>query len=365
MVDNSPALKFDRQVNLNMNERFKTLVYGAVFGLIVGWVLYIGQSVFIPIVFSIMVFYVIVGITRLLGRTPWLGRLLPLPIRYSLSIVVIGLGLTAIAYMAIAGKNSVVALAPQYQQSLLNIIQKGAAFLHIENEPTWTTLRQDLLTQVSMQRIIGSTVASVTSVVVTFLVVVLYAALLLLEQRSFAAKIAKLSDDPRSVSRIRQVTSEINARIGSYLGLKTVLSVLLAVLCWVAMAFAGLQFALFWAVLIGLLNFVPYIGSVLGVLFPVLMAIVQFNSTADVVAVLLPLSVIQFVIGNIVDPLVMSSSLNLSPFAILVSLAVWTALWGVPGAFLAVPITAIMTIVFSEFPGTRPLAVLLSRNGQL
>ncbi len=348
-----------------MNERFRMLVYGAVLGLIIGWVLYIGRDVFIPIVFSIMVFYVIVGLTRLLGRLPLLGGLLPLPVRYTLSIVVIGLGLTAIAYMAIASKNSVVALAPQYQQSLLNIIQSVAAFLHVENEPTWTTLRQDLLAQVNLQRLIGSTVASVTSVVVTLLIVVLYAALLLVEQRSFAAKVGRLSDDPRSAARIRQMTSEINARIGSYLGLKTVISFLLAVLCWVAMTVAGLQFALFWAVLIGLLNFVPYIGSVLGVLFPVLMAIVQFGSPGDVLAILLPLSVIQFVIGNIVDPLVMSNSLNLSPFVILVSLAVWTGLWGVPGAFLAVPITAIITIIFSEFPGTRALAVLLSRNGSL
>lgn len=61
----------------------------------------------------------------------------------------------------------------------------------------------------------------------------------------------------------------------------------------------------------------------------------------------------------------MGNSLNLSPFAILVSLTVWSGLWGIPGAFLAVPITAIMAIVFSEFAGTRPIAVLLSRNGQL
>ena len=53
-----------------MNERFQTLVYGAALGLIIGWVLYIGQDIFIPIVFSIMVFYVIVGLTRLLGRLP-------------------------------------------------------------------------------------------------------------------------------------------------------------------------------------------------------------------------------------------------------------------------------------------------------
>ena len=66
---------------------------------------------------------------------------------------------------------------------------------------------------------------------------------------------------------------------------------------------------------------------------------------------LLPLSVVQFLIGNFLDPYVMGNSLNLSPFAILVSLAIWSALWGVPGAFLAVPITAIMVIVFSGVRG--------------
>jgi predicted PurR-regulated permease PerM len=60
----------------------------------------------------------------------------------------------------------------------------------------------------------------------------------------------------------------------------------------------------------------------------------------------------------------MGSSLNLSPFAILVRLAVWAQLWGVAGAVLAVPITSVMVIAFSEFAGTRPIAILLSKNGR-
>ena len=348
-----------------MNARFQTLVYGAVLGVIIGWVLYIGKDVFVPVVFSILVFYVIVGLTRLLHRVPVLGRLLPLPVRYTLSIILIGLLLAVVVYFAIASKNSVVAQASQYQQSLLAAIQKLALFLRIESEPTWNTLRQDVMAQVNIQKFVGSMVASVTSIVVGVLVVILYAALLLVEQRSFAAKAANLSSNPRNVSRIREITTDINARIGSYLGLKTVLSVLLGILSWGVMAIVGLEFAVFWAVLIALLNYIPYVGSVLGVFFPLLMAIVQFDSASQILAVLLPLSVIQFLIGNVLDPFLMSSSLNLSPFAILVSLTVWTGLWGVPGAFLAVPITAIMTIVLSEFPGSRPIAVLLSKNGKV
>ncbi len=72
---------------------------------------------------------------------------------------------------------------------------------------------------------------------------------------------------------------------------------------------------------------------------------------------LLLLTVVQLLIGNFLDPCVMGNSLNLSPFAILVSLTVWSGLWGIPGAFLAVLITVIMAIVFSEFAGTRLIAV--------
>ena len=200
---------------------------------------------------------------------------------------------------------------------------------------------------------------------VTFVVVCLYASFLLLERRSFETKLANLSDDPARVARIRQVIGAINRRIGSYLALKTLLSLLLGVTSYVVMRMYGLEFAALWAVLITLLNFVPYVGSVLGVVFPVLMAVVQLDDLGTVLTLLTSLTALQFAIGNFLDPYVMGNSLNLSPFAILVSLAVWSELWGVPGAFLAVPITAIVTIVFSEFPGTRPIAVLLSSSGRL
>jgi predicted PurR-regulated permease PerM len=238
-------------------------------------------------------------------------------------------------------------------------------YFGFETEPTWATLRQDLLARINLQRLFGSLLTSVGSIVLAFVVVFLYATFLLLERRSFETKLANLSDDPARVARIRQVIGAINQRIGSYLALKTLISLLLGVLSYVVMRLFGLEFAALWAVLAAFLNFIPYVGSVLGVVFPVLMAIVQFGDLGTILSVLLALTLLQFAIGNFLDPYMMGNSLNLSPFAILISLAVWSELWGVPGAFLAVPITAILTIVFSEFPGTRPIAVLLSRNGRL
>jgi len=348
-----------------MTARFQSLVLGAVLAVIVGWVLFIGRAVWVPVFFGAVVVYVIVGLTHALGRAPVLGRVMPLQLRYVLSILIIGFALLVLGMLVIAHKDKVIALAPLYQETLLAAIQKVAVWLNIETEPTWATLRQDMLTRIDLQALLGSVVVSVSSVAASLMVVLLYAVFLLAEQHSFANKIAQLSDDPRHVARISAVIGNINRRIGSYLALKTFVSILLGVVSWLIMASFGLEFAVFWAVLIAFLNFIPYLGSVLGVIFPVVMAIVQFNDAATITSLLVALAVAQFLIGNFLDPYVMGNSLNLSPFTILVSLAVWSELWGLAGAFLAVPIAAILVIVLSEFSGSRPIAVLLSRDGRL
>ena len=346
-------------------DKLRAVVHGTVLLLIVGWLLTAGKAIFVPAVLGAVVVYVIVGLAHVLGRVPGVGPVLPLPLRYLFSMLVIALAFFMLAYLIMANKERALALAPQYQQSLRAAIQQVAVRFGFETEPTWATLRQELLAQVNLQRWAAVLLASLGSIVVTFVVVMLYATFLLAERRAFETKLAGMSDDPQRVARIRTVIGTINRRIGSYLALKTLLSVLLGAVSWAVMALYGLEFAALWAVLTAFLNFVPYVGSVLGVLLPALMAIVQFQELAPIVTLVLMLSAVQFVIGNFLDPYVMGSSLNLSPFAILISLAVWSELWGIPGAFLAVPITAIATIVFSEFPGTRPVAVLLSKNGRL
>ena len=346
-------------------ERLRALMYGTVLLLCIGWVLHVGQAIFVPAVLGAVIMYIIVGLAEAMGRLPGLGPALPSRLRYLFSILAIGLTCVLFAYLVMANKDRALALAPQYQQSLLATIQQVAVHFGFETEPTWATLRQELIARINLQRLASSLLASVGSIVVTFVVVCMYATFLMLERSSFEAKLANLSDDPARVARIRQVIVAINRRIGAYLALKTLLSLLLAVSSYVVMRLSGLEFAALWAVLIFFLNFIPYVGSVLGVVFPVLMTVVQFQDAGTVLTMLVVLTALQFGIGNFLDPWLMGNSLNLSPFAILVSLAVWSELWGVPGAFLAVPITAILTIVLSQFPGTRPIAVLLSSNGRL
>lgn len=348
-----------------VRDRLQAIVYGALLAVIIGWVLFIGRPVFVPMVFGVIVAYIIIGLSRGLRRVPTVGRWLPPWLCYIASIAAILGAITAGVVLVVNNIGRVVQLVPQYEQKLLQMIQRGAELLRIETAPTWTALRDQVLEQISTQAIIGSTVVSVSAVVATLVVVLLYVTFLLVEKRVFPQKLQNLSDDPKDVSRVKQVLDSISTRVGQYLALKTLVSMILGAISWAIMAAFGVEFAGFWAVLITVLNYVPYIGSFLGVLFPVAWAIVQFGDIGTVITLLILLSSAQFVIGNFLDPWLLGNSLNLSPFVILASLTIWGALWGIPGAFLAVPITSVLAIILSEFTGTRPIAVLMSRGGDL
>ncbi|MBX3724747.1 MAG: AI-2E family transporter [Xanthomonadales bacterium] len=346
------------------NERLLGVVLATVLAVIIGWVLYIGKAVLVPIVFAVLLSYVILGLARLLQRVPLLGAWVPRTLLVGFSVLAMVLVVAAGGVLLSNNIGRLVQLAPQLQESLLSMIQGGAARLGIEVTPTWQSLRTDVLDQVNLQRLVGSTVVSLTSVLSTIALVLLYVGFLLLERSGFDGKVGRLSGDPVTVTRIRHIIGKVNERIGAYLALKTLINILLGVVSWLIMLLFGLELAAFWAVLIAVMNYVPYIGSFLGVLFPVAFAVVQLGDPGPVLALAGALIAAQFLIGNMLEPLLMGNSLNLSPFVILVTLAIWSGLWGVAGAFLSVPMTAVVALALSEFPQTRAIAVLLSRNGK-
>ena len=348
-----------------MNERFRAVVQGTVFAVLLGWVLYLGRDILVPIVFSIMVMYVILGTARMLARVPGIGPALPAWVHHGLSTLVMLGALVVLGWMAMDSVDRLVARMPHYQGQLVALAQRGASLLGIESEPSWEGIRSAVLAQVDLQRLAGSTLGWAASLVGSLTVVGLYVAFLMIERRHFDAMVDALSPAPQRGARVRRIVGDINRRIGTYLALKTALSVLLGFASWVILAAMGVELAPFWALVVGLLNYVPYIGSVLGVALPALFALLQFGDLRTALMLAGGLSVVQFLNGNLLDPYLMGSSLNLSPFVILLCLAVWTALWGVPGAFLAVPVTASIVMVLAEFPGSRPIAVLLSRKGEV
>jgi predicted PurR-regulated permease PerM len=153
--------------------------------------------------------------------------------------------------------------------------------------------------------------------------------------------------------------------IQSYILIMTFVSTLTAILSYGVMVAVGLEHAAFWAFLIFILNFIPTIGSIIGTALPSLYGLLQFGDFKPFLILLAAIGVIQFLIGNILQPRLSAKTLNLSQFVVILSLFVWGAMWGIVGMFLAVPITAILMIVFANFPSTRVLAAALSESGDV
>jgi len=117
--------------------------------------------------------------------------------------------------------------------------------------------------------------------------------------------------------------------------------------------------------LVFFLNFIPVVGSIIAVILPVAMAVLQFWEVSPWVILVvtgLLIGVQQFV-GSFLEPRFLGSSLNLSPLIILVALSFWGFLWGPVGMLISVPVTVMMAIIFATVPATRWIAVLLSQNG--
>ncbi|MDU8912464.1 AI-2E family transporter [Aestuariicoccus sp. MJ-SS9] len=196
--------------------------------------------------------------------------------------------------------------------------------------------------------------------------VTLFVGFLFLERLWFSRKLTSLlGGDAQKAERAARVVSSIMHRVNRYLVVKTLVSLLTGVLAYAVMVLFGLELAFAMGVLTFVLNFIPNVGSIAATLAIALVAYVQTADTLTTTAVLAIVGAIQFVIGQVLDPILLGKTLRLSSFGIIASLAFWAAVWGVPGMFLAVPIMVSVMIVCSQIPRLRPVAVLLSREGLL
>ncbi len=158
------------------------------------------------------------------------------------------------------------------------------------------------------------------------------------------------------------IASESARKIRSYLG-TTLVTSLLTGICSTLFALAtGLDLALVWGLLNFLLNFVPVIGNVVGIIPPVLYAFLQFDGWTMPLIVLVGFVVLQLTISNIIYPLLQGRQLSLSPVAIIVAMAFWSWIWGIAGALIAVPLTAVLVILAENFDRTRWIAKLIASD---
>jgi AI-2 transport protein TqsA len=193
--------------------------------------------------------------------------------------------------------------------------------------------------------------------------VLLYLGFLIASRHAFERKTVRLFGSREARREALDVFLRVRDAIERYLWIQTVTGLVIALGTFGVMLAVGLDHAFFWAFLVFILNYVPILGAVAGIGLPALFALLQFGDWGHALVVLGGAFAIAFVVGNIFLPRMQGNSLNMDPLIVMLSLAFWGAIWGLPGMFLSTPLTVLSMVILAQFRGSHWIAILLSGDG--
>ena len=328
--------------------------------ILVGYILMIGKDLLLPLVIAMLMFYILLSMTKSLEALKINGYCLPLPLRAALSIALV-VGVVLYLFSLAAGSiYGIVQQAPQYQQQINSWIDEANKLL-----ANYEIDASMLFGSLNITSLIRSTANAITGFAQYAMLVTIYTLFLALEYKSFQRKLETMYPKKRSYEKALETLGNLSKDIGAYLRVKSFMSFLTGLISFGILSVGGVPYAAFWGLIVFALNFIPTIGSIIAVLMVVPAVTMTLGMTFESLIIALGLIATQFTIGNILDPRAMGKSLNLSPLAILLSLAFWGSIWGPIGALLCVPLMVALNIVLAQFPETRSLSILLSQDGKV
>jgi predicted PurR-regulated permease PerM len=259
-------------------------------------------------------------------------------------------------------------------QGAVQVLQQGPALVHridslIQGASAYFGLKQAidlqaLVGSVSIPQIAGSVLDTVQGIAGAVLLIIIYFGFMVAGRRRMSLKIDAMAGTSDQRAAIKAIIERIAADVRTYLWVQAVTGIFLALAAAAVMLAVGLDNVLFWTVIFFLLTFIPNIGVTVGSIAPALFALLQFESLWPAIAIFAVIQVAAFVVGNLIYPRMQADTQNIDPVTTILALSLWTFLWGLPGAFLAVPMTLMLMMVFAQFDSTKWVAAALSNDGK-
>lgn len=333
----------------NSNKTLQVLLILASFTIIVAG-MKAAESIIVP--FLLAVFISIVASPPFF----WLQKKsIPKAIALLLVILVFLLFISLIALLIGTSINDFTLKLPIYQQKLQSQTQSVVAWL-IEKkfiEPDFQL--SNVFNPGSVLRIIGDALNQVSGLFANGFLILLTILFIMLEITSIPVKLKKVFSNPEeSILRIQSVFQNIN----KYIAIKTWISLGTGILVYILLLIIGVDYPLLWGVLAFALNFIPTIGSIIALIPPVLLTIIQLGFV-EALIILIGYLIINTIMGNILEPKFMGKGLGLSTLVVFLSLIFWGWILGPIGMLLSVPLTITIKIALDSSDETRWLAILL------
>jgi len=348
------------------------LPLGLIATILVGWVLKVGAPIIQPLVIALLLTGMLSPVVRLLARfrvPPILSVLSLAGLLLYLAFLGLKIGQQNVAafideaeaaqFVTAQDEELETESAPAYSVLVDGIRAKIGASSLPEDVKNWLEIElQDLVATGRAEQYATEFLQSGVSLSRTFLLVLIYMLFIFAEQVVFRRKMLAVAGDRREEAA--RVMDTIGRGIQRFVGIKTLTSLATGAMGYGVLVALEVPYALPFALITFLFNFIPYFGSLLAGALPTITALAVSDTWVTGATVAVLYFMINTVIGSYVEPKIMGRELDLSPLVIIVSVVVWTALWGVVGALLAVPLMATLQIVLASIETTRPIAVMLS-----
>jgi predicted PurR-regulated permease PerM len=287
----------------------------------------------------------------------------------------LALTITLVAFLAVIGgffwavveaTDEVVEDASRYEEEVEQLVTRAESLFGTVTDAVSDGDGESNGVSLSSQRVASvaqRVAASVWSVLGYLVLITALFALAIIEVPRWKHKLRTRFDDPVSSEAIDTAT-QVTTQVQRFLIVQSFTSVITGILtglfCWIL----GVDFAFVWGILAAVLNFIPTLGSIVAVVPPVLFALLQFGLAWQPPVVFAGLAAIQIILGAYVDPKLQGRYLELSAFVVLLAITFWGWLWGIPGAFIAVPITAALVLASKHVDGAEWVARLLTRDAE-
>ncbi len=348
-----------------------TVFLGILATILVGWVLYVGAGILQPLVIALLLAIMLQPIVRGLARVGIPPILTVLMLLGALFYGAVQLGVyvesslralfsedaqPGVPIDPFSPDQGEVAEQVGDWQNLLRLLDQRLSESSLP--APFATYVRETLEGVNAKGLAAELIGGGFGFGKSLMLVLIYMLFIFAEQAIFRRKILSLAGDQQEDAE--QVLDTIGQGIQRYLGVKTLISLVTGALCYSGLVALNVPWALLFGVLTFLLNYIPTFGSIIAAIFPVVTVLAVGDSAGKALTVVALYLGVNLTLGSYIEPKILGRELDLSPLVIVLSVVVWGTLWGVVGAFLAVPITSAIQIVLASQESTRPLAVLLS-----
>jgi predicted PurR-regulated permease PerM len=231
--------------------------------------------------------------------------------------------------------------------------------LNLQLDYSSTDIRNSILRKLSENMgTLSSGIISTAGKLTLFFIIPVYL-FLFIYYRHFLVEFIMKTFDQEDRPRVRRVISKIKLVTQSYFKGVVLVMIILAILNSIALISLGIEHAVLFAVFAAVLNIIPFVGPIIGSIFPAIYALLTKDSLFYPVAVIGAFYIIQLMESNIFTPGIVGKNVSMNPLMTIIALFIGSFIWGLEGMILFIPGMAILKVIFDEVEGLQPYGFLL------